>query len=194
MNGVQIGVVDSTAPLSAAIPNSLQVQIPTGSSGPVGVANSGYFGKSPTPFLRDKLLNFLCLFFLHRVHLGIKVDQSWTYTASVNFKFAEGSTFSGSLTASLVGSDGTVFASASQDISASTSWTEFSVKLTPTASAPDTDNSFRLTVDGAAASGETIFLSLFSLFPPTLNDRPNGIRVDLAQVSLLSLEVCCLSR
>ena len=132
--------------------------------------------------------------FLHCVHIGIKVDQSWTYTASVNFKFAEGSTFSGSLTASLVGSDGTVFASASQDISASTSWTEFSVKLTPTASAPDTDNSFRLTVDGAAASGETIFFSLFSLFPPTLNDRPNGIRVDLAQVSLLSLEVCCLSR
>ena len=131
--------------------------------------------------------------FLHCVHIGIKVDQSWTYTASVNFKFAEGSTFSGSLTASLVGSDGTVFASASQDISASTSWTEFSVKLTPTASAPDTDNSFRLTVDGAAASGETIFFSLFSLFPPTLNDRPNGIRVDLAQVSLLSLEVCYLS-
>ncbi|KAL5498500.1 hypothetical protein ACEPAH_1853 [Sanghuangporus vaninii] len=157
VNGAQISVVNSTAPLSSALPNSLQVQIPTGSSGPVGVANSGYF--------------------------GIKVDQSWTYNASVNFKFAEGSAFSGHLTASLVGSDGTIFASASQDVSGAnaTSWTEFSVTLTPTSSAPDTNNSFRLTVDRGAASGETIFFSLFSLFPPTFNNRPNGIRADLAQ-------------
>ncbi|KAL5476990.1 hypothetical protein ACEPAI_3176 [Sanghuangporus weigelae] len=156
VNGAQISVVDSTAPLSSALPNSLQVQVSTGTSGPVGVANSGYF--------------------------GIRVDQSWTYNASVNFKFAEGSTFSGSLTASLVGSDGTVFASASQDVSGAdaTSWTEFFVTLTPTSSAADTDNSFRLTVDGGAASGETIFFSLFSLFPPTFNNRPNGIRVDLS--------------
>ncbi|OCB83935.1 glycoside hydrolase [Sanghuangporus baumii] len=157
VNGAQISVVDSTAPLSSALPNSLQVQVPTGSSGPVGVANSGYS--------------------------GIKVDQSWTYNASVNFKFAEGSAFSGRLTASLVGSDGTVFASASQDVSGAdaASWTEFSVTLTPTSSAFDTNNSFRLTIDGGAASGETIFFSLFSLFPPTFNNRPNGIRVDLAQ-------------
>ncbi|KAL5514182.1 hypothetical protein ACEPAG_2270 [Sanghuangporus baumii] len=157
VNGAQILVVDSTAPLSSALPNSLQVQVSTGSSGPVGVANSGYF--------------------------GIRVDQSWTYNASVNFKFAEGSTFSGSLTASLVGSDGTVFASASQDVSGAdaTNWTEFFVTLTPTSSASDTNNSFRLTVDGETASGETIFFSLFSLVPPTFNNRPNGMRVDLAQ-------------
>ncbi|EJD05374.1 glycoside hydrolase [Fomitiporia mediterranea MF3/22] len=157
VNGAQIEVIDSTTPLSSALPNSLQVQIPSGSSGRVGVANSGYF--------------------------GINVNESWTYNASVNFKFAEGSTFTGSLTASLVASDGSVLASSSQDVSGSsaTDWTEFFVTLKPTTSARDTNNSFTITVDGESAAGETIFFSLFSLFPPTFKGRPNGIRIDLAE-------------
>ena len=44
VNGASIEVVNSTSPLSEALPNSLQVDIPSGRMGSVGVANSGYFG------------------------------------------------------------------------------------------------------------------------------------------------------
>ena len=44
VGGAQIQVVDSTTPLSSALPNSLEVTIPKGSTGTVGVANSGYTG------------------------------------------------------------------------------------------------------------------------------------------------------
>lgn len=45
VNGAGISVVNSTTPVSSALPNSLQVTIPSTASGSVGVANSGYFGK-----------------------------------------------------------------------------------------------------------------------------------------------------
>ncbi|KAI5118901.1 hypothetical protein M0805_002817 [Coniferiporia weirii] len=157
VNGAEISVVNSTSPLSSALPNSLQVQVPANSSGAVGVANAGYF--------------------------GIKVDHTWTYSASFFFKFAEGSTFKGALTASLVGLDGIVFASSSKKVSGASaaSWTEFSTKLSPAHSAPNTNNSFTVTLDGEGASGESVFFSMFSLFPPTYKNRENGMRVDIAQ-------------
>lgn len=44
MNGAEIEVVNNTAPLSSALPNSLQVTVPNKAVGPVGVANEGYYG------------------------------------------------------------------------------------------------------------------------------------------------------
>ncbi|THH09564.1 hypothetical protein EW145_g1917 [Phellinidium pouzarii] len=160
VGGAQISVVDSTTPLSSALPNSLQIQVSTNTTEAVGLANSGYF--------------------------GINVNSSWTYNASFFFKFAEGSTFDGSLTASLVALDGTVLASSSEKVSGahSTNWTEFSVKLRPSMSGSNTNNSFTVTLDSgktAIAAGETAFFSMFSLFPPTYKGRENGMRVDIAQ-------------
>lgn len=111
------------------------------------------------------------------------MNESWTYNASVFFKFPEGSSFTGSITASLVGLDGTVFGSASQSVSAAsaTNWTQFFVKLKPTKSASNVNNTLQITLDGEAASGDTVFFSLFSLFPPTYKNRENGMRMDLAQ-------------
>jgi hypothetical protein len=45
-----------------------------------------------------------------------------------------------------------------------------------------------VTVDGASASGQTIFFSLFSLFPPTFKNRPNGMRMDIATVGPIDLK------
>ncbi len=45
VNGAKISVVNSTSPVSSALPNSLEVTIPSTASGSVGVANSGYFGE-----------------------------------------------------------------------------------------------------------------------------------------------------
>jgi alpha-L-arabinofuranosidase len=44
INGASIAVVNNTASLSTALPNSLQLLVPEGKTGAVGVQNSGFFG------------------------------------------------------------------------------------------------------------------------------------------------------
>ncbi|KAF8753772.1 Alpha-L-arabinofuranosidase C-terminus [Rhizoctonia solani] len=46
---------------------------------------------------------------------------------------------------------------------------------------PDVKNVFRVTVDGASASGNPVYFGMFSLFPPTYKGRQNGMRIDLAE-------------
>ncbi|THV46082.1 hypothetical protein BGAL_0418g00040 [Botrytis galanthina] len=87
--------------------------------------------------------------------------------------------YSGNFTASLVGAtSGTVFASV--DIpsnSTSEEWTEFPFTLEPATAAPDTNNFFTIEFE----SGHSLNFNLISLFPPTYNDRPNGLRPELVQ-------------
>ncbi|TGO18286.1 hypothetical protein BTUL_0011g00920 [Botrytis tulipae] len=87
--------------------------------------------------------------------------------------------YTGNFTASLVGAtSGTVFASV--DIpsnSTSEEWTEFPFTLEPTAAAPDVNNNFTIEFE----SGHSLNFNLISLFPPTYNDRPNGLRPELVQ-------------
>lgn len=117
---------------------------------------------------------------------GIKVDSSWTYKASFYYRFPASSSFSGTLTAGLRTNGGTVLAQATTQIrGTATSWTKVNLDLRPTTSAPDNDNSFFISVDGAAAAGQTINFALLSLFPPTFKNRPNGMRIDIAEVRVL---------
>ncbi|KAH8083330.1 glycoside hydrolase family 51 protein [Cristinia sonorae] len=154
VSGASISVIKDTKPVSAALPNSLQLTIPSGQNGAVGFSNEGFW--------------------------GIKVDASWTYNASFFFKFPTQSAFKGSMTIGLQTSTGQMLASESVDISGSTtSWTQVQVKLKPTTSAKDTKNSFVVTVSGAG--GQTIDFAMFSLFPPTFKNRPNGMRIDIAE-------------
>jgi len=82
----------------------------------------------------------------------------------------------GPLEARLESADGrTVWARA--DITGvGTAWTTCTATLTPTGPTPGTTEG-RLVI--AARSGGSLWLSLVSLFPPTHNDRPNGLRPDL---------------
>lgn len=117
--------------------------------------------------------------------LGINVRSDWTYDASFHFKFPATSRFSGSLTVSLTTADGTTtFASASRRVRAvdAQSWQQFQATLRPTRTAGNVNNVFRITLDGREAAGETVFVALASLFPPTWKGRKNGIRIDLAEV------------
>ncbi|KAG1790144.1 glycoside hydrolase family 51 protein [Suillus variegatus] len=145
-----------TPPLSGALPNSLELTIPSGLSGQVGFGNEGYW--------------------------GINVNASWTYNASFYYRFPRASDFSGKLTVMLQSSIGVVYANASVPISGSTTaWMQVMVHLTPTSSPVSTTNIFTVTVDGASAIGETINFAMFSLFPPTFKGRVNGLRMDIAQ-------------
>jgi alpha-L-arabinofuranosidase len=107
---------------------------------------------------------------------GIPVHPKTEYHASLWAKADAG--FAGPLTVSIVSDDGkTVYAS--EKISGVTTvWKKFEVtlktgKVTPTAQAR-----FAVTLDQPG----TVNLGLVSLFPPTWNDRPNGLRKDIMQM------------
>ncbi|KZT66565.1 glycoside hydrolase family 51 protein [Daedalea quercina L-15889] len=156
VNGAELEVIADTDPVSSALPNSLQVMIPSAATGSVGVSNPGYW--------------------------GINVNSSWTYNASLYYRFPSESSYSGTLTVGLESDSGEVFASNSTTINGSqTSWANVFLTLTPSSSATNTNNSFFVTVNGSEAAGETINFALFSLFPPTYKDRPNGMRIDIAE-------------
>lgn len=60
-------------------------------------------------------------------------------------------------------------------------YTEFSAALVNTVTAPNSNNSFAITMDASEVAGNTFYISLVSLFPETYKNRPNGLRRDLAQ-------------
>lgn len=116
---------------------------------------------------------------------GIKVDSSWTYNASFFYRFPDSTNSTVNATVSLVSSStGDVFASEIAALAASSdnSWSQVSINLTPTSNADSTANNFTVTFDGVEAAGNTINFAMFSLFPPTFNNRENGIRLDLGEV------------
>ncbi|CDO70623.1 hypothetical protein BN946_scf184748.g21 [Trametes cinnabarina] len=156
INNAKLVVIADPNPVSNALPNSLQFSVPSGATGQVGFSNEGFW--------------------------GINVNSSWTYNASFFFRFPTASGFSGALTVGLQTSSGKVLAQTSTQVHGSTTkWTQVNLKLRPTASASDVNNSFFVTIDGAAAAGQTINFALFSLFPPTFKNRPNGMRIDIAE-------------
>ncbi|KAG9096781.1 hypothetical protein FRC06_008328 [Ceratobasidium sp. 370] len=151
-NGATIDVTNSTPGVSKALPNSLQVTIPAGSTGSVGFQNTGYW--------------------------GMKVQSGWTYTGSF---YVKSSNFAAPITVSLVSAtSGQVYATKTLT-GVSASWKKLSFSFKPTASAPDTNNVLRFSVDAASTVGKTLYFGMFSLFPPTYKNRPNGMRIDLAE-------------
>ena len=183
INGAGISVIQESVPVSTALPNALHVTIPTGKTGAVGFSNSGYTGKSHchVDILQSFLYNIVCF-------TGIKVAAGSTYTASFYYRFPTSSSFSGNVIIGLQSSTGQVFGSATATLSGSqTTWKQVSVTITPATSASALTNLFTVTVDGAAASGQTINFAMFSLFPPTFKNRPNGMRADIATVRIFSL-------
>ncbi|KAF8671134.1 Alpha-L-arabinofuranosidase C-terminus [Rhizoctonia solani] len=149
--GTSLSVINSIPGVSNALRNSLQAKIPAGASGQVGFDNSGYW--------------------------GIKVQSGWKYTGSF---YARSDSYTGSVTVSLASSSGTTYATATVS-GVTNSWKKFTFDFTPSQSAPDVKNVFRVTVDGASASGKSVYFGMFSLFPPTYKGRQNGMRIDLAE-------------
>lgn len=59
-------------------------------------------------------------------------------------------------------------------------WREHSFTLTPETDPGNVNNTFRITFDASGTDGSLDF-NLISLFPPTYNNRPNGMRIDLME-------------
>ncbi|KAM3075158.1 hypothetical protein ACMFMG_007389 [Clarireedia jacksonii] len=148
VGGVTLSV-DTANPLSSALPRSLKVTVPSGTSGQVGFTNAGY--------------------------LGVPVNTD-TYA---NYFWMKGA-YSGSITLSLVGaSSGTVYATKTITVNSnSSSFTYYETTYT-SSQAPDGNNVWKLTFNGATVAGSALYFGLPQLFPVTYHARYNGIRNDV---------------
>jgi alpha-N-arabinofuranosidase len=107
---------------------------------------------------------------------GIPVHPDTRYRASLWARAEAG--FTGPLTVSLVSDDGgTVYASKKISGLAS-AWKKFETTLETGTVAPTAKARFEVTLDAPG----TVWLGLVSLFPPTWNNRPNGLRKDIMQM------------
>jgi alpha-L-arabinofuranosidase len=107
---------------------------------------------------------------------GIPVHPETQYRASLWARAEAG--FAGPLTVAIVSGDGrTVYASGK--ISGLTAeWKKFQVTLKTGKVVPTAQAYFAITLDRPG----TVSINLVSLFPPTWNNRPNGLRKDIMQM------------
>ena len=149
VNGATLTLQNTSVPLSTALPTSMNVAT-SNASGDIGFSNPGYWGIDVKP---------------------------QTYTGS----FWVTGAYSGQLVASL-------YSDVSKDVWATANitsqsvygkWTQHNFTLSPTTAAPNANNSFSLTFSAATATSGSLNFNLISLFPPTYNNRPNGLRPDL---------------
>ncbi|EAU36156.1 alpha-N-arabinofuranosidase A precursor [Aspergillus terreus NIH2624] len=142
--------VDTTNPLTAAIPNSLKLDIKPDATGAVGFTNEGYWG---IPVDGTEFQN----------SFWMKGDFSGEITVRLV----------GNETGTEYGS--TTF----NQSSSSDDYTKVSVKF-PTTKAPDGNVLYELTVDGESAQGSSLSFTLFELFAQTYKSRSNGLKPQLA--------------
>ncbi|HEU6448986.1 MAG TPA: alpha-L-arabinofuranosidase C-terminal domain-containing protein [Verrucomicrobiae bacterium] len=140
--------VDSTQPLNTNIVSSLKLTLSSG-SGSVGVANSGYWGMS--------------------------ISNGATYNLS--FYAAAPTGFSGSLTAQLRNSSGTIVYAQTAFGGLNGNWQKFSASLVSSG----TDTNAQLVI--SISQPGSVWLGMVSLFPQaTFHNRTNGLRADIANM------------
>jgi alpha-N-arabinofuranosidase len=107
---------------------------------------------------------------------GIPVHPKTQYRASLWARAEAG--FSGPLTVSIVSEDGRTIYASGKISGTAPEWKKFEVTLKTGNVAPTAQARFVVTLDQPG----TVWLGLVSLFPPTWNDRPNGLRKDIMQM------------
>ncbi|KAL9061117.1 MAG: hypothetical protein Q9162_000262 [Coniocarpon cinnabarinum] len=148
-------VQNDTNPISDALPYSVAVN---GTGGQIGLSQGGFW--------------------------GINVQQA-TYTGSFYVKGDYNGQFNASLHSTTPGANGinTTFGSNSSidvNIRAADGFKKIDYTIDVTQAAPDVNNTFTLAWNSNGTTAP-LQLGLISLFPPTYKNRPNGLRVDLAE-------------
>ena len=140
--GSQIAVIADPAPVSSALPNTLQVTVPSSAAAFTGFTNDGYW--------------------------GMKIERGKAYKASFYAKL--NSTSVGPIKVSLVSSTGTTLASASVP-ALTTSWKQYTLSLVPSIATSNSNNTFSISFGSSQAKGKAVNFAMFSLFPPTFKGR-----------------------
>jgi alpha-L-arabinofuranosidase len=107
---------------------------------------------------------------------GIPVQPRTQYRASLWARAEAG--YSGPLTVSIVRDDGRTVYGSKKIPGITPGWKKFEVMLETGKVAPTAQARFVITLDRPG----TIWLNFVSLFPPTWNHRPNGLRKDIMQM------------
>jgi alpha-N-arabinofuranosidase len=107
---------------------------------------------------------------------GIPVQPNTRYRASLLARADPD--FSGPTTVSIVSEDGQTVYAKEKFSGLTTAWKKFELTLKTGKVAPTTKARFAITLDRPG----TVWFGMVSLFPPTWNDRPNGLRKDLMQM------------
>ena len=107
---------------------------------------------------------------------GIPVKPHTRYRASILAR--ADANFSGPITVSIVSDDGRLVYATQKFSGLSAEWKKFQVTLQTGKATPTTHAHLAITFDRPG----TVWFGLVSLFPPTWNDRPNGLRQDLMQM------------
>ncbi|HEY2588353.1 MAG TPA: alpha-L-arabinofuranosidase C-terminal domain-containing protein [Tepidisphaeraceae bacterium] len=108
---------------------------------------------------------------------GIPVRPDTTYTASFYAKAGGG--FAGPVTAALVLDEGNITVAKAESQPISGSWNQYTLTLTTGHDVPTTAKA-RFILSGSGKGSVTF--SLVSLFPPTYQNVPNGLRPDLMKL------------
>jgi alpha-N-arabinofuranosidase len=107
---------------------------------------------------------------------GMPVQPRTSYRASILARAA--SNFTGPLAVSIVSEDGRTVYATGKIPNLTTGWEKYEVTLKTGRVIPTAKAQFVITLDQPG----TVWLGLVSLFPPTWNGRPNGLRKDLMQM------------
>lgn len=157
-DGVRM-TLDRLHPLSDALPTSLEIDVPENATGEVGFENFGWWGFEVQP--QQYNVSFYMLGNFPR-------DMQNTTSFTVSFRS---------------NTTGEVWASAEiTDVAIPyIDFVQLNTTLYPNASAPDSNNTFAITMDGAAVAGQTFYFNLVSVFPETFMGYENGLRKDIAE-------------
>ncbi|KAJ5547358.1 hypothetical protein N7494_004943 [Penicillium frequentans] len=118
--------------------------------------------------------------------IGLKNEGWWgidvrpqKYSGSFYVKGSYKGSFKASLESNITGK--TLASVEVTSKSVANEWVQHEFTLTPKSKAANVNNTFSLTFDASKATGGSLDFNLISLFPPTWNNRPNGLRTDLMQ-------------
>ncbi|KAF2492145.1 putative vacuolar segregation protein [Lophium mytilinum] len=150
--------LDILHPLSDALPTVLQVDIPVNATGEVGFINYGWWGMDISPQ---------------------KYKASFYVLANYPRYKGNSTTFTVSLRSNLTGE---VWARTElPTVKVDTlDYIQLNATISNESRAPNSNNTFAVTMDASEVAGQTFYFDLISLFPETFKDRPNGLRKDLA--------------
>ncbi|KAM5345075.1 hypothetical protein ACJ41O_010937 [Fusarium nematophilum] len=154
VGGVKLSI-DKSGPLSSSLPNHLRLEVPEGAKGPVGFYNDGFW--------------------------GFNVDASKRYIASLYVK----GDYSGDIKTyfhNTISGNNLSSAAIKVNQKKADGWVHVSTPVfKPEKSAGNPNNTFYFTFDGEKLSGQSIDVSLISLFKQTYQNHVNGLREDLVE-------------
>ncbi|KAF3391027.1 Alpha-L-arabinofuranosidase A [Talaromyces pinophilus] len=156
VNGAILALQNLSKPLSPSMPSSLNVAKGSNNNnnhGLIGFANEGWWG------IEVKPQKYAGSFYVQGAYEG-------DFDVSLQSKITQ-----------------EVFATAKVKSSGAQhkDWVQYKYELLPKKSASNTNNTLTITFDSKGLKDGSLNFNLISLFPPTYNNRPNGLRIDLVE-------------